>query len=295
LHADRVLVATDLSEAADAALIEAHERAGSTGKLLVCCARPSWPSLHQHAAPPASGEARPGVEFLPCTREAVTARVVARTGRNPDQFSVVIDDDEPHVAIVKRAEAWDAHLVVVGHRGGTGLSRILLGSVAERVVRFAHCPVLVVRPKTGSKRIVAGTDFSDPALPAFQAACDEARRIGGQVTLVHSVELAALPVEGFGPTGAGAWTTALEQLDTEATRRLKEAVETCGVRGEYRLTHERPAAALVRVAEACGADLLVVGTRGRTGIARVLLGSVAEGVVRTAGCSVLVVRLREGV
>jgi nucleotide-binding universal stress UspA family protein len=295
MQTDRVLVATDLSEAADAALVEAHERAGSTGELLVCCARPAWSSLHQHTARQAPGEGRTADEFLRCTQDAVSARVVARTGRTPDQFSVAIDDDEPHVAIVKRAEAWDAHLVVVGHRGGTGLSRILLGSVAERVARLAHCPVLVVRPKRGSKRIVAGTDFSDPALPAVKAACDEARRIGGQVTLVHSIELAALPVEGFGPTGAGAWTTALDQLDAEATRRLKEIVKTCGVRGEHRLTHERPAAALIRIAEVCEADLLVVGTRGRTGITRVLLGSVAEAVVRTAGCSVLVVRLREGV
>jgi len=161
-------------------------------------------------------------------------------------------------------------------------------------VRFAHCPVLVVRPKTGSKRIVAGTDFSDPALPAFQAACDEARRIDRWVTLVHSVELPVLPVEGFGPTGAGAWGTALDELEADATRRLKATVEACGVQGNYRITHERSAAALIRVAEECNADLLVVGTRGRTGIKRVLLGSVAEAVVRAAGCSVLVVRLRDG-
>jgi len=90
----------------------------------VCCARPAWSALYPNVAPPASGEGQPADEFLRRARDVVAARVVARTGRATDQFSVVIDDDEPYVAIVKRAEAWDANLVVVGHRGGTGLSRI---------------------------------------------------------------------------------------------------------------------------------------------------------------------------
>jgi len=294
MQVTKILAATDLSTAADVALVEAHERAGATGSLLVCSARPTLPPLSSPGAPAGVPEVQRADAYLRCAHDAVTARVVACTGRSPAQFSVEILDDEPPVAIVKRAEAWAADLLVVGHRGVTGLSHVWLGGVAERIARLSPCPVLVARPRTGSGRIVAGTDFSDPALPAVHAACDEVRRTGGRVTLVHSIELPVLPASGIGFASVEVPVRVLDQVETDAQGRLVAALEACGVAGDCRVTRERAATALVRVAEEQGADLLVVGTRGRTGIPRVLLGSVAEAVVRSAGCSVLVVRLREG-
>jgi nucleotide-binding universal stress UspA family protein len=192
---------------------------------------------------------------------------------------------------VKRAESWDADLVVVGYRGTTGLARVWLGGVAEKVARLAHCPVLVVRPKSGNGRVVVGTDFSDPALPAVHAAFDEARRVEGEVILAHCLEMPLMLPDGAGLTGAEVSAGQFDEIEADATRRLEAAAAESPVPAECRLTRERPSVALVRLAEAVDADLVVVGTRGRTGIGRVLLGSVAEAVVRSAPCSVLVVRL----
>jgi nucleotide-binding universal stress UspA family protein len=285
----RVLVATDFSETADLALIEAHERAGQEGALLVCYARSAW-----------SSHTRPGTHAAPLEsqssadlREALIDRMVSATGRAKDQFTVAVDDDEPYASIVKRAESWDADLVVVGYRGASGLSRVWLGGVAEKVARLAHCPVLVVRPKPGTRRIVAGTDFSDPALPAIRAAYDEAERVGGKVILTHCLEMPLLLPDAAGLTGAEVSAGVLDEIEAEATRRLEAAMTESPVPAEFRLTRERPSTALVRLADAIAADLVVVGTRGRTGISRVLLGSVAEAVVRSATCSVLVVRLHD--
>jgi nucleotide-binding universal stress UspA family protein len=168
----RILVATDFSEAADLALAEAHERAGPDGTLLVCYARPASFAATLPGMPPKPIDSRSAADV----REAVAARMVQRTGRARDQSSVAVADEEPWASIVKRAEEWDADLIVIGDRGATGLSRVWLGGVAEKVARLAHCPVLIVRPKPATRRIVAGTDFSDPALPAIHAAYDEARR-----------------------------------------------------------------------------------------------------------------------
>lgn len=291
MSARRILVATDLSEVADLAVREAHDRAGDSGALMVCYARPTWPAANPFAPAAGSEEAGGRLDLERRVRDAVVMRVCACTGRRPDQFAVAIDDDEPYAAIVKRAEEWGAELVVVGYRGATGLTRMLIGGVAERVVRLAHCPVLVVRPGTGTRSVVAGTDFSDPALPAIEAAFDEARRLDGRVTLVHSLEQILLPPDGLGipdTAAAGYW---FEEAEADAARRLDEALRACPVAGDRRVIRDRAATALIRVAEEVGADLVVVGTRGRTGIPRVLLGSVAETVVRSAPCSVLVVRL----
>ena len=292
MQADRILVATDLSDAADLALREAHERAGDSGALMVCYARPTWPAPHATATAEDSREERLS-DLDQRVREAVLVRVSACTGRRPDQFLVAVDDEEPYTAIVKRAEDWRAGLVVVGHRGASGLTRVLLGGVAERVVRLAHCPVLVARPKIGTRRIVVGTDFSDPALPAIEAAFNEAQRIDGRVTVVHSLDIRWLPTDGLGVPDSAATVLRLDEMEADAEERLDRVLLSRHVPAERRVLREGPATALLRVAEDADADLLVVGTRGRTGLSRVLLGSVAEAVVRSAGCSVLVVRLHE--
>lgn len=291
MRTQRILVATDFSETADLALLEAHERAGQSGALLVCYARPEDASRMPPGAAPAIGMAGPPSEAD--LRDAVVERVVALTGRTADRFSVTIEDGDPHAAIVKSAESWHADLVIVGYRGATGLSRIWLGGVAEKVSRLAHCPVLVVRPKSGTRRVVVGTDFSDPALPAVKAAFDEAERVGGSVTLTHCVEWPLLPSDGAGFTSATVSADLLDDIRTEAANKLDAAAKDCPVPIEQRIAHGRASVELVRLAEAIDADLLVVGTRGRTGISRVLLGNVAETVVRSAPCPVLVVRLHD--
>lgn len=291
MGAQRIFVATDFSETADLALIEAHERAGQSGTLLVCYVRSDGASRMPPGVVPTIGMVGPPT--VADLRDAVVERVAARTGRTTSRFSVTIEDGDPHAAIVTSAESWHADLVIVGHRGATGLSRIWLGGVAEKVCRLAHCPVLVVRPRSGTRRVVVGTDFSDPALPAVMAAFDEAARVGGSVTLTHCLEWPLLPSDGAGFTSATVSATLLDDIQKEAAIKLHAAAEGCPVPIEQHMAFGRASIELVRLAEVLDADLLVVGTRGRTGISRVLLGNVAETVVRSAPCPVLVVRLHK--
>jgi nucleotide-binding universal stress UspA family protein len=174
-----------------------------------------------------------------------------------------------------------------------------LGSVAERVVRHAHCSVLVARNAASSGVVLAATDLSDPSLPAVEAAVEEGRRRGARLVVVTVVDWqgpAWMTAAGT-PFGIGAAMPPAElqeELRSSLETLLRRALDRFGGSGETRVLYGSPASAIVHAAESLGAELVVVGTRGRTGLARLALGSVAERVVAGAPCSALVVRLSEG-
>jgi nucleotide-binding universal stress UspA family protein len=289
----RILVATDLSEAATFAVQQAHAYALSTnGKLAVCHAVPQlqaaqvlFPQQHSHDAV-ATLSLREQLE------EAVGDSVATITGRAADDFEVFIDEGVIYAEIVRRAAAWEADLIVVGGRGGTGLARLLLGSVADKVVRYAQCPVLVARPSDPTGCVLAATDLSDPSLPAVEAGAREARRLGVPLKVLHAVDVSDVG-SMFGMPAAGPQARSFADMQTVLKNQLENAMARFSASGEAILADGMPAAIIVRMSETLAAGLIVVGTRGRTGLPRVLIGSVAEKVVRSAGCSVLVVRLAE--
>jgi nucleotide-binding universal stress UspA family protein len=217
------------------------------------------------------------------------------TGRSESEFEVILDEGAPYSTIVARAESAHAQLIVIGDRGASGLSRIVLGSVAERVVRYAHAPVLIARATNRTGKVLVATDLSDPSLPAIAAGAREASRDGAQITAVHCIEpisVVAVPDYGLG-WSAAVTPTLLEEAKQHAAQELADATARFKLSGEQSILVGAPAVSIVNAAEALGAELIIVGTRGRTGLTRVLLGSVAEAVVRHAACSVLVVRLPE--
>jgi len=291
----RVLVGTDLSEFADEALRQAHELA-STDKIAlgVCHVVPREVFIHPLFPQTSRDEALELPELRERVAEAVAARVRLVTGRPAGSFEIFIEEGSPSEGIVRVAEDWKADRIVVGSFGATGIVRMLIGNVALSVARYAHCPVLVARARPGTGKIVVGTDFSDPALPALAAAADEAHRTSGRVTVIHSVELPGISTDVFG--GAlgdySAQLAAYQRANEEAAERsLGKALAGAGIEADRQVAVGPAAANIVRLAEDLRADLIVVGTRGRTGLRRMVLGSVAEAVVRSAPCSVLVVRL----
>jgi nucleotide-binding universal stress UspA family protein len=225
---------------------------------------------------------------------AASARVTEVTGRPGEDFELIVEDGTPQALILQTAEEWMADLIIMGSHGQTSASDVLLGSVTDSVLRHAHCPVLIVRPGKTMRRIVAGTDFSDPSLPALKAAADEAVRVGGQFTIVHCLDLvwspAAYPAMAFGGAPFNVSAEKMQELQQIATERLEESLRQLNIAGETVVTTGSAGASLIDVAKERKADLLVVGTIGRTGLRRALLGSVAETVAREAPCSVLVVR-----
>jgi universal stress protein A len=141
------------------------------------------------------------------------------------------------------------------------------------------------------KRILVPTDFSTPSNLAVNYAIEMAYRFGATVHLLHAVESAALTTY---PDGFFAEPVALRQQRREdAERQLTDAAARCQaarVRVTLRVVDGPPAASIIDEATMIGADLIVMGTQGRRGVAHLLLGSVAERVVRSAPCAVLTVR-----
>jgi nucleotide-binding universal stress UspA family protein len=213
----------------------------------------------------------------------VAARVRAVLGGDRE---VDIASGSAHAALLERADARGAGVVALGAGGGSRL----LGGVAERVMRYAACPVLVARPSPGGK-VLSATDFSDPALPAVAAGAREAERRGVGFAVIHVIE-AAVPIAPL-PYAIPEWTpTDLAAARASTTQRLQRSLaQVNAAAGEALLGEGAAGPAIVRAAKDLPAELLVVGTRGRTGLARLALGSTAVWVARHAPCSVLVVRL----
>lgn len=202
--------------------------------------------------------------------------------------------------IVSTARKVKADLVVVGTRGRTGLKRVFLGSTAEYVLRHSPCPVLTVRhlrPKkkgqlgAGALRfrnILAPVDLLTPALPALRCAVNLAGHLPARLTLLHVVSPVTTPARR--PLEVSQRNLELQQAAQAGLEKLarKEAgallpvpvLVSCGV-----AEHE-----ILQAAKYSAADLIVLGTTGRRGLKRLLLGSTAEAVVRQASCPVLVVR-----
>jgi nucleotide-binding universal stress UspA family protein len=133
--------------------------------------------------------------------------------------------------------------------------------------------------------ILHPTDFSESSEFAFQLACSLARDYAAQLVLVHVVELPkAYAVEGF---VAPPYTTDLKQ-DRQRLQQMQQSHKNIQI--EQRLVEGDAVSGILCVAEDSHCDLIVMGTHGRTGLGRLLMGSVAEQVVRKASCPVLTVR-----
>jgi len=193
------------------------------------------------------------------------------------------------------AEDHDVDLIVLGTHGRTGVERLLIGSTAERVTRHAHCPVLVVRgaaPESSFPRhVLVATDFSPQSERAFEPARELAVRCGAKLTVGHVYDSSPIML-GEHP----AFTDAAA-LDAELKRKLRAVMEerfagVAGVRTAL-LAAASPVVGLADYAREENVDLIVIATHGRSGLARVLMGSVAERIVRHASCSVLIVRRGE--
>ncbi len=292
----RTLIAPDLRPSSDEAIRQGLERARALrGPVALCHVMPEIAQLRGLLPPEYVVEWEGLVEQQPKVIRAVRDQVNRIVPGAGEEVEVLLDEGSPDAGILRQAEAWRADLVVVGHGDPSGLERFLLGSVAERVVRYAHAPVLVARPNAGRVVLVA-TDLSDPSLPAIQAGAREAQLRQASRLIVLHVNQVALP--GATMAFLGAMHAALPE-DVIRVRRetaegiIKDALARFDATAEVSVVAGDAVQEVLRSVDSLAAGLLVVGTRGRTGFERVLLGSVAERLVREASASVLAVRLRD--
>jgi nucleotide-binding universal stress UspA family protein len=143
------------------------------------------------------------------------------------------------------------------------------------------------------RRIVAPTDFSACAEEAWRLAQRAAERLGSEIVLVHV--FVDPPVYGDPPGAAMAWTIVMEteQWVADELERWADAARKRGIRVRRVVRHGSPSVEIVELASEEHADVVMMGTHGRGGMSRLLLGSVADRVIRTAPCPVLTVRKPE--
>lgn len=208
-------------------------------------------------------------------------------------------EGRPASTIVDEAATFGADLVVLGSRGHGAIATMLLGSVSAEVITHAHAPVLVAR-RAGIRSILFAWDGSGSAELAARA-IETWPVLAGIPVRVVSVADVGLPWwTGFAEAGAPALgEPAAVLLETaDAARAAADALAAVMV---DRLRVDRPEAiadrregdaahGILTAANEHDVDLIVMGTHGRTGLARLALGSVAANVIRHAECSVLVVR-----
>ena len=141
------------------------------------------------------------------------------------------------------------------------------------------------------KTILCPVDFSDPSRTALEHAEKLAREIDAELVVVHVVIPALYPVAfGAVPTGAPQVTQAATDAAAESLERLMDELKERGTRCRYMVETGTPARRITELVKEQGIDLVVMGTHGMTGIGHVLLGSVAERVVRLCPCPVLSVK-----
>jgi nucleotide-binding universal stress UspA family protein len=144
------------------------------------------------------------------------------------------------------------------------------------------------------RHILAPTDFSEYSKQAVASALELAKKFGAKLSILHVVELPPYPVEGYVPPSLT--STFLEDLERQATQDLAQVVpeaESAGIEVARLVTVGSPYRKVIDMAEAEQVDLIVMATAGRTGFSRLVMGSIAERVVRTASCPVLTIRPRE--
>jgi nucleotide-binding universal stress UspA family protein len=286
----RVVVATDGSRDGRAAVAVAGAfpwPAGSQAQGVVAC---FYPAVGAELSAPVWATIKKGFD-----RVALGARRALR--RRWPTADVVVVDRPPVEAIL--AEARGASAIVVGTRGHGALGRLVLGSVSRNVVRRAPCSTLVVgsRPPRVS-RFLVGLDGSPNARRAiaFVAGLEPPR--GGRVTLVRVLEPVRLPSMGLMPASVRgvleSESAAVRAQQLRAARRelgtAAAVLKRAGWRVRSVIRWGRPVDELLAASPAARAHVLAVGARGMGGVARLLLGSVAEGILNRSRLPVLVVR-----
>jgi nucleotide-binding universal stress UspA family protein len=298
-----ILCPVDLSEASQHALEQATAIAGwYHATLTVLYVHQSGPAI---ALEPYGINAAPDEERAEIDRLREAARAVAAPAIEANvQVDVVIDVGDATRQILVRAEPRDVGMIVMGTHGAGGFEHLVLGSVTEKVLRRARCPVLTVPPRVHAaaglpfRRILCAIDFSDSSLSGLEWAWSLAQESGATVSLLHVIEWPwdeppAPPFEKL-PGVEGRKLAAFRQAAEASSRQQLESLVPDNLR------HRCPSTPLVRHGKAhrevlaaaaeTRADVIVMGVHGRNVVDLTLFGSTTSQVVRHASCPVLTVR-----
>lgn len=283
---DDILIPTDGTDAATTAAgvaIDLADRLDSTVHVLhVVSMSEIPPGLREEAK-----------EFLQSDAEQAVTKIVeyALDEGVPVESYIEETIDPTHTTILDVADKLDVDLISMGTRARSGPSRFAIGSVARRTLRHASMPVLTIhedaRDIDAIESILLPTDGSVGAKAATSHAVDLCHHLNASLDVVNVVDTGTLDrhvrtanlLEAFQELGQAAVDEAIDMATRGEVRSVKASV-----------LEGTPARSIVDFADAHDIDLITIGTHGRTGLDRVLLGSVAERVIGRANVPVLAVK-----
>jgi nucleotide-binding universal stress UspA family protein len=259
------------------------------------------------AAPIAAVSSGPAVfqpiVLTPVDREQLLADVKAfaeQEGAPGVTLDAAVCEGQAATEILEQATRMQADLIVIGTHGRSGFELLLLGSVTDKVLRKARCPVMTVPTRLPDavpagpvlyKRILCPVDFSESSVHALNYARSLAEEAGAQLTVAHVIEREFEYASGFEYTGMTVGAFVKEREDA-AQRRLQELVaavpESC--RADSLLTRGKPWQEILSAAAERHSDLLVMGVQGRGAADLMFFGSTTQHVIRQARCPVLTLR-----
>lgn len=199
--------------------------------------------------------------------------------------------------ILEYASDNNIDLIVMGTHGRRGLGHLLLGSIAEEVVRMAECPVFTIRETEKSKsleavnRILVPIDFSNHSGKALAYASDIAQSYNAKLQVLHIIEETIHPA--FSISGKSSVFDLIPGIQEDSRNRAEKMIkDSVSNKVDYEIIVKggRATSDIIKYAKENQSDLIVIATHGLTGLEHMLLGSVTEKVVRMAHCPVFTVK-----
>jgi nucleotide-binding universal stress UspA family protein len=277
----KILVCTDGSPDSDGALAAAIQMAQTTGSKIFLLEVIYFLAGYELQSPDALAPPVVNLELMEAQETAVQERL-ERQKAEAAQKGVSLEPrtrtgTSAYEGIMEEAEELQPDLIIMGRHGYTGLTRLLMGSTTARVIGHSPCHVLVV-PQGASlsfQRLLVASDGSPFSEAAWQEALILAQTMG---SVLMAVSVAADEPDRPWPT--------------KVVRSLEAAAAKQGFSLETMVPLGRPEEGIVQAAREKQASLIIMGSHGRTGLKRLLMGSVAERVIGHAPCPVLVVKKR---
>lgn len=287
---ETILIPTDGSAAADRATEHALSLASQFDATVHAL---GVVDLQQAAGPFSAGGLEPTfVDRLRNRADEDIERIEDQWDR-PDQFHTHVENGAPSDVILDYITEHAIDLVAMGTHGRTGLRRFVLGSVTEHVLRESPVPVLATRaseddPTLPYQNVLVPTDGSDCAGAALDYALSITAACDGTLHTLNVVD-ESMVTGSPGDTLPSSYLDNLETMGEEATETFATRAKERGIAIETAVERGRPGGAICAYADDADIDLVVMGTHGRSGIERFLLGSTTEQVIRSGTRPVLAV------
>ncbi len=288
VNTERLLLATDGSEFSEGAIREAIRLARRCGSklsaLMVIESNPEYAGIAPQLVELAEKTARKHLETVKARSklEGVSLDIIVREGEDAYNY------------IAEEAVKQKSTMLIMGRRGRKGLKRLVMGSTTARVIGHAPCSVLVV-PRAAQvdfTSIMVATDGSKYSAAAASEAIGIAKRNSSKLTVVSVVPSELLSQADIDFAMIQREHLAEQEMSEAETyaRAVKDEAQKQGVAVRAFVVSGRPADVIIETAGEQKADLIVLGSHGRTALEKLLMGSVAERVIVLSSCAVLVAK-----